>query len=295
MSTTKKVYVVAVSGGVDSVALLHKLVEAGQAELVVAHFDHGIRLDSRQDCEFVQQLAKRYGLSFEYAEGKLGADASEAKARQARYQFLANVKKKYKADAVVTAHHQDDVIETAIINILRGTRRRGLASLNSKPDLLRPLLDLSKFMIVKYAVQNNLKWREDPSNEDTKYLRNYVRLVLIPQLDRADPDWKDKFIRQIERGGRLNQAISQQLERFGQNEAGGWMIERQAFIGLPREIGMEILRHQLSSASRIDKTKLKKAWLFAKTAKSGSSLGLSNNEQLKIDGANVLITAKVTA
>src|SRR5487761_779794 len=122
-------YVVAVSGGVDSVVLLHILAGIPNNELVVAHFDHGVRPDSVADRQFVQDLAVPLNFPFEFAEGKLGAKASEALARAKRYEFLRATQRKHQAAGIVTAHNQDDVLETAIINILRGTARRGLGSL----------------------------------------------------------------------------------------------------------------------------------------------------------------------
>src|SRR4051794_16456164 len=122
-------YVVAVSGGVDSVGLLDLLRMDPGVKLTVSHFDHGIRDDSHLDRAHVQALARRYQLPFVYDKGALGPGASEAEARTARYQFLDNVKTKTGAHAIVTAHHQDDVLETAIINLLRGTGRKGLSSL----------------------------------------------------------------------------------------------------------------------------------------------------------------------
>jgi tRNA(Ile)-lysidine synthetase-like protein len=123
-------YVVAVSGGVDSVVLLDALSKLPNLELVVAHLDHGIREDSIEDRRFVASLAASYGLVFEYGEGRLGSGASEATAREARYNFLRGVKMKHDAKAIITAHHQDDLIETAILNMLRGTGRKGLTSLS---------------------------------------------------------------------------------------------------------------------------------------------------------------------
>src|SRR5688572_27728765 len=124
-------YIVAVSGGVDSMVLLHLLSQHSQSELIVAHFDHGIRPDSAEDRKLVEKTAKKYGLEFVYREGELGPGASEAEAREARYGFLQIIKVKHNAKAIVTAHHQDDMLETAIINMLRGTGRKGLSSLVS--------------------------------------------------------------------------------------------------------------------------------------------------------------------
>ncbi len=132
-------YIVAVSGGIDSVSLLHALTSDKSLHLIVAHFDHGIRDDSALDAKFVANLARELGLSFVTQRVKLGFEASEAVARKHRYKFLHRACIENNADAIVTAHHQDDVIETAIINTLRGTKRRGLISLKSTELIKRPL------------------------------------------------------------------------------------------------------------------------------------------------------------
>jgi len=293
-------YIVAVSGGVDSVVLLHKLASQGQVQLVVAHFDHGIRPDSAEDRKFVQKLAKKYGLSFEYAEGKLGANASEALARNARYQFLNKIKRKYQAEAIVTAHHQDDVIETAIINLLRGTKRKGLSSLGSRPGLFRPLIDDTKFTIVKYATKHRLSWREDSTNRDTAYLRNYIRHVLIPRLDKATPAWRDKFLEKLKRGRQLNQEIDTMvddlLKQIVSRSRSGKQIKRQDLIDLPGEVGRELLKRLLGRTAKLDldQRKIKKTWLFSKTAQPGARLQLGKHAEIEIKDDYVLVKTKTS-
>jgi tRNA(Ile)-lysidine synthetase-like protein len=298
---SKPIYIVAVSGGVDSVALLKKLVDAGKAKLIVAHFDHGIRPNSVNDREFVQRLAKDYGLSFEYVEGKLGSNASEAAARRARYDFLNKVKLKHKADAIVTAHHQDDVIETAIINILRGTKRRGLSSLSSYPGLIRPLLEYPKFTIVNFAVKHGLAWREDPSNENLDYLRNYLRQVLIPKLDAANPSWRRKFLSRLQTGRRLNRSIEELLLALSKELAvtteDGIRFKQTQFANLPGSVGRELMRYWLGEFALGDKLSqpmVRRAWLFAKTAKPGASLDLAKSIVLLRKKSEVLVTAKTS-
>lgn len=176
-------YVVAVSGGVDSMALLHLLRKNPGLDLVVAHFDHGIRDNSSEDRKFVQTFAKANGLKFVYEEGNLGAGASEARARDARYKFLHKTVEDTGSAAIVTAHHQDDVLETAIINLLRGSGRKGLTSLGNRPGIERPLLSVPKRDLVAYAKDQGLRWREDSTNQDLDYLRNYVRHRLLPRFD----------------------------------------------------------------------------------------------------------------
>ena len=184
--TTKK-YIVAVSGGIDSVVLLHKLVAQNSNPnspnvFVVAHFDHGIREDSKDDALFVKALAQTYDLEFVCERAELGHGASEAEAREARYVFLYKVMQAYGAEAIITAHHQDDVIETILVNVLRGTSPRGLIGY-SRQNIVRPLLDKPKSWILDYATKNNLHWHEDSTNADIEYLRNYIRLKLIPKLE----------------------------------------------------------------------------------------------------------------
>src|SRR5438132_889977 len=118
-------YIVAVSGGVDSMVLLDLLRTKPELKLIVAHYDHGMRPNSTADRQLVQAVSKHHGLTFIYDQGKLG-NASEATARRARYDFLHQVREASQARAIITAHHQDDLLETAILNILRGTGRRGL-------------------------------------------------------------------------------------------------------------------------------------------------------------------------
>ena len=172
MKVSPKKYLIAVSGGVDSVVLLDMLAKKHE-NILVAHFDHGIREDSKEDAIFVRQLAVKYGVKFFTKREELGANASEEKARRARYKFLRELSEKQNA-TIVTAHHLDDVVETIIINMVRGTGWRGLAVLNAE-DIYRPLINLKKQEIINYAKQNNLKWREDSTNSLNVYMRNIVR------------------------------------------------------------------------------------------------------------------------
>ncbi|CAN5394631.1 hypothetical protein BH10PAT4_BH10PAT4_4430 [soil metagenome] len=165
-------YVVAVSGGVDSVVLLDYMAGHSEYELIVAHFDHGIRDDSHQDAIFVRSLAEKYGIPFESKREELGKQASEELARNRRYAFLRSVAKKYDG-LIATAHHADDAVETIAINLMRGTGWRGLAVLDS--DIIRPLLDMGKQDILDYALAHNLSWHEDSTNASDAYLRNRIR------------------------------------------------------------------------------------------------------------------------
>lgn len=176
MGLSVKRYIIAVSGGVDSVVLLDTLVRQGYDELVVAHFDHGIRPESDADARFVKGLAEKYNLPFETKREELGGKASEELARTKRYEFLENIAKKHDA-LIVTAHHADDVIETIAINLSRGTGWRGLAVLDN-PLVVRPLLSMTKADIREYALKNDLEWVEDETNRSDVYLRNQLRFCI---------------------------------------------------------------------------------------------------------------------
>ena len=274
-------YIVAVSGGVDSVVLLDVLNKKKELEVVVAHFDHGIREDSPHDRKFVQALAKKYGLAFEYAEGNLGPDVSEATAREARYTFLRAVKEKYEADAIIVAHHQDDLIETAMINLLRGTGRKGLTSLSSGDEIVRPLLEYSKREITNYAKKHGLVWREDSTNKDVKYLRNYVRLVLLPKLSVAQ---RENLLRTIQAQRSVNAELDKVLAKF--LSAG---LDKKRLLSLGHKEAAEVVVAWLreNNVTDIDRKAVERAVVGVKTAKPGKRIVIKNNLVIEV-GKNKL-------
>lgn len=257
-------YLVAVSGGVDSVVMLDLLAKLPDLELIVAHFDHGIRPDSDKDRIFVEELSKRYQLPFVFAEGRLGRDASEVLARDKRYEFLEKVREESGAESIITAHHQDDLLETMIINLLRGTGRLGLSSLKSTEKLKRPMLGFSKADIKSYAIKNKLVWHEDPTNVDTKYLRNYVRHELLPKLG---PSGRAALLA-ISRQASLNNAeIEQALSGFLSER-----LDRYEFIMLPHHVSLDVMAAwlRLKGVRDFDKPTLERLVIAAKTARPGS-------------------------
>lgn len=287
-------YVVAVSGGVDSVALLALLhnrntsFKDGPCKLVVAHFDHGIRLDSSEDKRLVEKLAKAYGLPFVGGTGRLGAGASEAKARTARYRFLEKTRKASGASAVITAHHQDDVLETAIINLLRGTGRRGLTSLGETERIKRPLLDVPKKALLAYARQNGLTWREDSTNLDTSYLRNYVRHKFLPQFS---PTARQKLLDIITRTRLTNQQLDEALAEILSTGAYTSELNRGILTSLPHNIAREVLATWLRACGvqSYDRRGLERLIIAAKVAKAGSHLDVKNGAVIRVSGHNLAL------
>ena len=231
-------YVVAVSGGVDSMVLLDKLRQLPKLSLVVVHVDHGMRPDSGADQILVAEQAAAYELPFFTISLSLGAGASEATARKARYQFLETVKAEQAAQAVVTAHHQDDAIETAIINLVRGTGRRGLTALANTADRRRPLLDVPKSDIIEYAKQQQLVWREDSTNSDDRYLRNYIRHQVVPKFSTAE---RSQFVLHITKLRELNELLDASLQEMVKILAINNEIDRRTLQELPSNFAKELL------------------------------------------------------
>lgn len=189
--------------------LLHQLHQQGQHELIVAHFDHGIREDSAADARFVAAAAQAYGLPFVSERVELGPGASEEAARRARYDFLQRVAAEHAA-VIVTAHHADDVIETIALNILRGTGWRGLAVME-RTGVMRPLLRTTKQQLRDYALVHRLEWVEDSTNADDTYTRNRLRR----QLGRhVQFEQRQALLMMWSRQRELRRAIDRELERF---------------------------------------------------------------------------------
>lgn len=265
----KPLYIVAVSGGVDSIVLLHQLVASKEARLIVAHVDHGMRQESRGEALFVEQLAGAYGVPFESTTLSLGTGASEEAARVARWSYLRAVSKTYGADRIVTAHHADDVVETMIINMTRGTGWRGIASLRETDEIKRPLLSIRKQQLIDYAHENQLAWREDASNRSDAYLRNRIRHAIMPRLDeRQFQGFIDLYSRQC----CIRDEIEQELERLRPT------LRRYNYIMWPDDAAIEILRRALGALTRRE---LYRALHFVRTARPSKRLELSNGRSIE--------------
>lgn len=263
----------AVSGGVDSVTLLDVLMDAnqGQWQFIVAHFDHGIRQESYRDFEFVHELAAQYGLPFEGAITELGPGASEEEARRARYDFLYQVQAEQSADAILTAHHGDDRIETSLFNALRGGGRTGLAGLRSRPNVRRPLLRVDRADITQYARSYTLAWREDPTNQDLSLVRNRIRHQFIPLICKHQPDFKGRYQHYLAELDRRNQRLDERLHRVFDQHATSTqqhvVLPRHAVITAEPWFGKELTRftiQRLLPDAQVLSPHIEQAYLFIK-------------------------------
>ena len=193
-------YLIGVSGGRDSVALLHWLHERGYRKLIVCHLNHQLRnRSSDADARFVEKLAADYDGEIEMGSANVRTLAAKQKisietaAREARYHFFAQVAKRRRCRAIFLAHHADDLVETFLINLFRGSGATGLGAIRqvSKRQvedvdltIVRPFLVVWRSEIDNYVRKHRLKFREDASNKNLAPLRNRIRRRIIPYLEK---------------------------------------------------------------------------------------------------------------
>ncbi len=188
--------VCAVSGGADSMGmlhLLHELQDKLKIKLVIAHFDHQLRVNSALDAQFVKKVAQKLSLPFVLESKNVKKFSKQKKlsieeaARDLRYDFFERVALQWKANKVCVAHTKEDQAETILMRILRGTGTGGLGGMREKRTLgkvtlIRPLLSVEKADLKEYLKKNKILWREDSSNKDLTFTRNRIRKTLIPLL-----------------------------------------------------------------------------------------------------------------
>jgi tRNA(Ile)-lysidine synthase len=179
--------VVALSGGLDSVVLLHLLrFTAGHAgaRVVAAHFDHRMRSGSEADARWVAGLCRAWEVRL-FSRAADGPLSGEDEARRARYRFLQEVRAEAGAALIATAHHADDQAETVLFRVLRGTGLSGLGGIAPRSDgLVRPLLGFWRSELRAYARREGLRWRADPTNLTLVPARNRIRHRILPEAER---------------------------------------------------------------------------------------------------------------
>lgn len=185
----------AVSGGADSMAMLHGLEEIGRkwslGRIAVAHMNHGLRgKESQEDAQFVEEICSKLGIECvveQLAPGSIDVDSRgsvEEAARKARYRFLGRTAQQLNLPVVLTAHHQQDQTETMVFNFLRGAGLRGLGGIPEIREMapgvhvIRPMLKLSPVTIRDYVRHRGIAFREDSSNKTAQFTRNQIRLIL---------------------------------------------------------------------------------------------------------------------
>ncbi len=254
--------VIGVSGGPDSLALLHVMRDFVQPGcLWAAHLNHGLRPEADDEAAFVAQTADNWGLGYRGEKVNVAGLARrqgwsiEEAGRNARYQFLAQVSAEVQAEAVIVAHNADDQAETVLLNILRGTGLTGLrgmrpeSALPGRPGvkLVRPFLRTTRAAIERYCQDQALQPVLDSTNEDKAYLRNRLRHELLPLLDVINPQVR-LHLRQLADLAAADEAfleVQSELvwEAILQERGGGWLsIDRDQWRALPLSMRRRTLR-----------------------------------------------------
>lgn len=210
-----------VSGGVDSMVMLSLFVRSGYA-VSVAHCNFQLRgEESDEDEVLVADEAAKYGAQVynqrfdTLAEMERTGESMEMAARRLRYAWFEALSREHGYTAIAVAHHADDSIETFFINLLRGTGLRGLTGISTQiGKIIRPLMFASRKEILEYAVTNHIPFREDSSNRSTKYLRNKIRLGLIPRIREINPKFTSLMRRNISRLTDAQLFINHGIERI---------------------------------------------------------------------------------
>ena len=256
-------YLVGVSGGRDSVALLDGLLAAGFSRLVVCHLDHGLRgRASAADARFVARLAGARDLPLETGRADVRALAKaagcslETAARDARYRFFADAAGRRRCRTVLLAHHADDQVETFLFNLLRGAGPAGLAGMARDSGrrvgrrtlrIVRPLLGVWRAEIDAYLLERGLEWREDATNADPAHAtRNALRHEALPLLARV-------------LGRDVRRALWRTADILGAEEA--WLAETLAADGPP---GAELAVAAVAAQPLARQRRVLRAWLAAR-------------------------------
>lgn len=211
----------AVSGGIDSMVLLHMYAAAGYKPAIVHCNFHLRGEESDGDENFVKSISRDMGLDFYHQGFDTEQSAVESgisiqmAARNLRYQWFEEIRKRHGYNFIATAHNQDDVIETFFINLSRGTGIRGLTGIPVRSGkIIRPLLFASRESIIKYAAIHDIRYREDSSNISDKYLRNRLRHQLIPMLEKENPSFRKALLDTMQKLAETEKLYDQGLHQL---------------------------------------------------------------------------------
>jgi len=252
---------VGVSGGPDSVALVHLLAslkDALRVRLSVVHVDHSVRPDSACDAAFVEELARRLGLPVAIVKRDVLAEAKrlglslEDGARRIRYEIFLEVARTQSADRLALGHTADDQAETVIMRMVRGSGLTGLTAIPMARSLgeltiIRPLLGVWRKDLLAYLKAHRLEFRTDPTNEEPRFLRNRIRAELLPLLEREyNPNIK-ALLNQLAEQCRMDVAYLQgaaerQWKRLVKSQDGGLAIRIDVFLRQPKALQRQLMR-----------------------------------------------------
>jgi tRNA(Ile)-lysidine synthetase-like protein len=314
--------VVGLSGGVDSQVLTHALLQVAADsghELQAIHVDHGLRRESQDDAERVQQICKSWGLMCDVVKVDVSSwdsvlhQGTESAARNARYAALARVAIENETDTIATGHTLDDQIETILLRLLAGTGLEGLSGMREKirrfipldpgrPPLrrfviFRPLLSVSRAQVEEYASVVGIEPVEDETNVSLAYRRNAIRRTVVPALEAIEPSVRESVARTAgllqDDVSFISDVVDATYEDVVAQRAGLWMLERQQFraahAAIQRRILHRVVEPLLSAKSRLSLERIEALRLAAVEGHPGKVIELADSVVAYIDYARVAI------
>lgn len=268
----------AVSGGADSMCLLHWLNELRETYgflLFAAHFEHGLRgEESLRDAEFTAEQCRRLGISCSVGHGNVSAYAeqqhlgTEDAARTLRYRFLEETADRLNCDRIATAHNLNDNAETVLMNLCRGAGTRGLAGIPPvRGRLIRPLLQTSREEIEEYLTQHGIPHIEDSSNRTDSYTRNRIRHQMIPLLIRENPSFLKAIGRTTEILREDDACLCREAEAFLNTYENNGTIPAKRLMELEPAVAVRVIRLLCGSGVSLERAQALLA--FAKGTERG--------------------------
>jgi tRNA(Ile)-lysidine synthase len=294
--------ILCVSGGSDSIALLHlchQLSRLFRWQLHILHFHHGLREESDEEARFVRDLSQRLNLEFHLRttrDFQSETSGLQEKARNWRRTEALKLREEIRADSILTAHHAEDQLETWLLKWLRGAHLSGLQGMSrSDPPFIRPLLDFRKNMLSDFLKENGFEWREDASNQDSKYMRNRVRNELLPLLRTLSREGIESRIRDLDSQSRL---LQKELESQYQI----WLEKTEPVSELPISViesESEFLQQEIlvrfitrKTGTALSYRQLEKIWTLVRNSTNPWSYHLEGEWTINCEGGKLSLKEK---
>ena len=294
--------ILCVSGGSDSIALLHLCHQLNQLfrwQLHILHFHHGLREESDEEARFVRNLSQSLNLKFHLRttrDFQSETSGLQAKARNWRRAEALKLREEIRADSILTAHHGEDQLETWLLKWLRGAHLSGLQGMSRfDPPFIRPLLDFRKEVLSDFLKENGFEWREDASNQDSKYMRNRVRNELLPLLRTLSREGIESRIRDLDSQSRLLQKELESqyqiwLEKIGPvSELPISVIESESEF-LQQEILVRFITGKTGIA--LSYRQLEKIWTLVRNSTNPWSYHLEGEWTINCEGGKLSLKEK---
>ncbi len=274
-----KPLIISVSTGVDSMVLLDIVCKL-DLNVIVVHFNHNKREQSKEEESFIKEFCNTKGISLYVKHITEEGSNFQNNARSKRYAYLEEVASINNTNQILIAHHGNDNIETILIKILRGSYIKGYSGLKYKStinniDIYRPLLSYSKDDVYQYASINNIKYYEDESNKDTTYLRNNIRINYVNNLVNNFDNAISKFNEYSSNLDEINKYLSKEISKYYKD-----LMNIREFNNLDIVIKKGIISKMTESFIELDKSKLDNIIEFILNKKFNSSIDIGNSYKL---------------